>query len=122
MEEGKRKTPEGIKSAVTSWLGFDVRRGSAGFLTDAFIQISFDKSSVFLFLPQKKSRINSYLVFLQPPQKLTVVGEVLRQVEEGDRHQDVEGPVDSGRAGVARAPRPQRVDFRVDGPRHRTHP
>lgn len=52
----------------------------------------------------------------------TVVGEVLGQVEESERHQDVEGPVDAGSAGVTRAPRPQRVDLRVDGPRHGTHP
>ena len=52
---------------------------------------------------------------------LTVVGEVLSQVEEGDGHQDVEGPVDSGGAGVPGAPRPQRIDLRVDGPRHWTH-
>lgn len=52
---------------------------------------------------------------------LTIVGEVLSQVEEGQRHQDVEGPVDSGGAGVPRAPRPERVDLRVDGPRHWAH-
>jgi len=43
------------------------------------------------------------------------------EVEEGDGHQDVEGPVDSGGAGVPGAPRPQRIDLRVDGPRHWTH-
>ena len=55
-------------------------------------------------------------------EQLTIVCEVLSQVEEGERHQDVEGPVDPGCAGVPRAPRPQRVDLWVDGPWHRAHP
>ena len=46
-----------------------------------------------------------------PVQKLTIVGEVLSHVEEGEGHQEVEGPVDSGCTGVPCAPRPQRVDL-----------
>lgn len=54
--------------------------------------------------------------------RLTVVGEVLGQVEEGEGHQDVEGPVHPRSAGVPRAPGPERIDLRVDGPRHGPHP
>lgn len=78
-----------------------------------------------LFLPQKqliKCFTGHWFAQTSAAQKLTIVGEVLSQVEEGERHQDVEGPVDSGRAGVTCAPRPQRVDLWVDGPWHGTHP
>lgn len=64
-----------------------------------------------------KRREQSLFSFLR---SLTIVGEVLSHVEEGEGHQDVEGPVNPGSAGVPSAPRPQRVDLRVNGPRHRS--
>lgn len=42
-------------------------------------------------------------------------------MEEGERDQNVEGPVDSGCTRVARAPGPQWVDLRIDRPRHGAH-
>lgn len=71
---------------------------------------------------KNKSSKGSWFSQNSAAQTLTVVGEVLSQVEEGEGHEDVEGPVDSGGAGVPCAPRPQRVDLRVDGPWHWTHP
>ena len=53
-----------------------------------------------------------------PPCVLTVLGDVLQHGEEGEGHDEVEGPVDHGGDGVARASRPHGVDLRVDRPRH----
>lgn len=53
--------------------------------------------------------------------RLTVVGEILSQVEECEGHQDVESPVHPRSAGVSGAPGPQGIDLGVDGPRHGTH-
>lgn len=53
---------------------------------------------------------------------VTLIGEKLSDVKEGQRHQDVEDPVGPGGAGITGAAGPHRVDLRVHGPRHGAHP
>ena len=54
-------------------------------------------------------------------QQLTVSREGLSETDEGHGHGEIAGPVGEGGHRVARATGPQRVDLRVDGPRHGAH-
>ena len=47
--------------------------------------------------------------------------ECLGQGQERLRHDEIGDPVGDGRDAAADAPEPQRVDLRVDDPRHRAH-
>lgn len=53
---------------------------------------------------------------------LTIVTQILSNVQESQRHEDIEDPVDAGGAGIASTAGPEWVDLRVYGPGHGTHP